>query len=253
MFDGEVCAVDAEGRTRFQDPQSALTSGKKDHLVYFIFDILFLDGFDLRSRPLAVRKAILESVLDGVKAPLAYVPHLESATEAKAVFAEACRRDLEGIVAKRLDRPYRAGRGPDWVKVKCRKSQEFVIVGYTSPDGGRVGFGALLLGVRGRDGGRLRYAGKVGTGFSDATRRTLAKELARTEVASPRFEGAPRMRDAVWVAPSRVCEVAFSCSGRATARCATRASSACAKTRGRATRSSKSPAPPSARPAARSR
>jgi len=226
VFDGEVCAVDAEGRTRFQELQHALSAGRMDDLVYFVFDLLFIDGFDVRDRPLAVRKAMLASILDGAAgtgAPLAYVKHIEGAEQAQAVFVEACRRGIEGIVAKRLDQPHRPGRTLDWIKVKCESRQEVVIVGYTKPGGARPGLGALLLGVNDGPragstgprpvyrppGGRLRYAGKVGAGFSARVLVDLARKLGKMTVPKPRVDGAPRVRDVTWVEPSLVCEVAF--------------------------------------------
>ncbi len=207
VFDGEICAIDDQGRTSFQALQDALSHGHTKNLVYFIFDLLFVDGFDLRDRPLAVRKAILESILEDVKLPLSFVRHLEGAKEAKAVLAEGCRRGLEGIVVKRLDRPHHAGRTPEWVKVKCKNEQEFVIVGYTKPKGQRGGLGALLLGAR--DGGKLRYVGKVGTGFSQETRASLTKILKNKVIDVPSVTEPPRMRDVVWVEPDVVCKVAY--------------------------------------------
>jgi bifunctional non-homologous end joining protein LigD len=213
VFDGEVCAVDDEGRTRFQDLQAALGSGKTGGLVYFVFDLLFVDGEDLRDQPLAERKARLATVLGKAKPPLAYVGHLEDPDEAHAVFTEGCKRGLEGLIAKRLDRPYRSGRSTDWLKIKCRNEEEFVIVGFTPPSGARTGIGALLLGAhaKGAKGGTapLTYAGKVGTGFNAVTLKMLGERLGKLAVDAPAVQGAPKMRDVTWVAPSLVCQVAF--------------------------------------------
>ena len=227
VFDGEVCALDEEGKPSFQRMQNALTG--KDDLVYFIFDLLFVDGFDVRDRPLEKRKAMLASILAGVKAPLSYVSHLEDGEE---LFALACQGGMEGVVAKKRGAPYVEKRTRDWLKIKCQRRQEMVIVGYTKPKGSRSGLGALLLGVHEDDG--LRYAGKVGTGFSAKTLAMLAKKLkplaiessaakkaltvaARpgTIVGSPLAGSrsasftAPRMKDATWVRPELVCEVTF--------------------------------------------
>jgi bifunctional non-homologous end joining protein LigD len=207
VFDGEICAIDDQGRTRFEALQDALSRDATAQLVYFIFDLLFIDGIDVRDRPFAVRKAMLESILDGVKSPLAFVRHFEGAKQAKTLLGEAARQGLEGLMVKRLDAPYRAGRGRDWLKVKCLNQQELVIVGFTKPSGSRDGLGALLLGVN--VGNELRYAGKVGTGFSDAVLRELSRRLAKLVTDKPAVVGAPRLRDATWVEPSLVCQVAF--------------------------------------------
>ncbi|MEO8875177.1 MAG: non-homologous end-joining DNA ligase, partial [Polyangiaceae bacterium] len=164
IFDGEICAIDEKGRTRFQELQNALSAKDDSALRYFVFDLLFVDGFDIRDRPLLVRKAILESILHDREAPLTFVTHLDSEKEIKKLFAHVCEQGLEGIIAKRRERPYVGGRGGDWVKVKCTHQQEMIIVGFTAPSGSRGGLGALLLGVQ--DQGEIRYVGKVGTGFS---------------------------------------------------------------------------------------
>jgi bifunctional non-homologous end joining protein LigD len=122
-------------------------------------------------------------------------------------FEEACKVGLEGIIAKRADLPHRSGRTPEWVKVKCQKRQELVIVGYTAPKGGRTGLGALLLGVH--EGKTLRYAGKVGTGFTEASLADLTRRLGAMKVDEPAVVGAPRMRDATWTKPELVAQVRF--------------------------------------------
>lgn len=207
VFDGEVCAVDAEGRTRFQDLQNALSEGAEDALQYFMFDLLFVDGFDIRDRPLLVRKAILESVLHGAKPPLVFLTHLDSKENITTLFKEVCRRGMEGLIAKKRERSYVRGRGGDWVKIKCLRRQELAIVGFTKPGGARSGFGALLLGVKEDDG--FRYVGKVGTGFSEKSLADLSKKLKKLVVPESAARGAPRMRDATWVKPALVCEVSF--------------------------------------------
>ncbi|MDB4947288.1 MAG: ATP-dependent ligase [Labilithrix sp.] len=206
VFDGEIAYVLEDGRTDFQKLQNAL-SGKDDErrLVYFIFDLLFYDGVDLRDQPLTARKDTLKTVLAGLSAPLKMGDHLTG--DGHALHAHACKMGLEGIIAKRSGRPYRAGRGPEWVKIKCQKRQELVIVGFTKPKGSRSGVGALLLGVQ--EGKQLRFAGKVGTGFTQASLTDLAKRLAPLVTKEPAVTGAPRMKDATWVAPELVCEVRF--------------------------------------------
>ncbi len=206
VFDGEIAYVMDDGRTDFQKLQNAL-SGAADasRLVYFVFDLLHYDGVDLTTEPLEVRKDKLRTILAGEGPPLKLGDHVRG--NGVEMFEQACKLGLEGIIAKRADKPYRAGRGPDWVKVKCQKRQEMVIVGSTAPKGKRTGIGALLLAVR--EGGAYRYAGKVGTGFSQASLDDLTKRLAKLTVKEPPVVGAPRMRDARWVKPELVCEVRF--------------------------------------------
>ncbi|MEA2753105.1 MAG: bifunctional non-ous end joining protein LigD [Myxococcales bacterium] len=206
VFDGEIAYVMEDGRTDFQKLQNAL-SGAADagRLVYFVFDLLHYDGVDLTGEPLEARKDKLRTILAGEGPPLKLGDHVQG--NGPEFFAQACKMGLEGIIAKRADKPYRAGRGPDWVKVKCQKRQEMVIVGSTAPKGKRTGIGALLLAVR--DGKTYRYAGKVGTGFSHASLDDLTKRLAKIEVKEPPVVGAPRMRDARWVKPELVAQVRF--------------------------------------------
>ncbi len=217
VFDGEVCALDDEGRPSFQKMQGAGKPGGDAHLVYFVFDLLFLDGFDVRNRPLEKRKAMLKSILAprqtkaaGPRAAtvLSYVSDVEG-EKAGDLLALACEHHAEGIVMKRKDRPHVPSRTRDWVKVKCGRRQELVIVGMTKPRGSRVAMGALLLGVH-DDEGELHYVGKVGTGFDDATLRTVQKKLAPLVTKESPASDAPRMKDATWVKPELVCEVSFS-------------------------------------------
>jgi bifunctional non-homologous end joining protein LigD len=206
VFDGEIAYVMSDGRTDFQQLQNAL-SGAADpgRLVYFVFDLLHYDGVDLRGEPLETRKAKLRTILAGEGPPLKMGDHMRG--DGRELLKRACAMNLEGLIAKRADRPYRPGRGPDWVKLKCHRRQEMVIVGFTTPTGQRSGIGALLLAVR--EGSRYRYAGKVGTGFSQASLDDLSRRLSPIVVDQPPVEGAPRLRDARWVAPELVCEVRF--------------------------------------------
>lgn len=208
IFDGEIAYVLDDGRTSFQKLQNTLgSSDAKEHgrLVYFVFDLLFYDGVDLTREPLATRKEKLRTILAGEKPPLKLSDDVK---DGDAFFREACKLDLEGIIGKRADLPYHAGRNADWIKVKCQKRQELVIVGFTPPKGGRKGIGALLLGVH--DGDVFRYAGKVGTGFSNATLAELAEKLGKLVVDEPPVVNAPRMKAATWVKPKLVAEVRFS-------------------------------------------
>ena len=206
IFDGEVAYVLPDGRTDFQHLQNSLTARRDDgHIVYFAFDLLHCDGEDLRAQPLRARKDRLRTILAGEAPPLMLGDHVDD--DGEVFFAHACKLGLEGIVAKRGDRPYVSGRGPDWVKVKCQRRQELVVCGFTAPRGSRTGIGALLLAVP--EGGELRYAGKVGTGFTAASLKDLATKLLTRVVDAPAVAGAPRMRDATWVKPELVCEVRF--------------------------------------------
>ena len=206
VFDGEIAYVMEDGRTDFQKLQNSLSGGAgAGRLVYFVFDLLHYDGVDLTGDPLEARKDKLRTILAGEGPPLKMGEHVRG--NGVAFFEQACKLGLEGIIAKRADKPYRAGRGPDWVKVKCQKRQEMVIVGSTAPKGARSGIGALLLAVR--EGDTYRYAGKVGTGFSHASLADLTKRLAKIEVKEPPVVGAPRMRDARWAKPQLVCQVRF--------------------------------------------
>lgn len=211
LLDGEAVVLDEHGVSSFGALQQALSAGDTGHLVYFAFDLLHLDGVDLTRSPLEERKEILARLLDGERTgTIRFSAHQRGL--GAALFREACAQHLEGLVSKRSGSLYRPGKGTDWVKTKCTNRQEVVIGGYTEPSGTRAGFGALLVGVseegdeRGR---RLRYAGKVGTGFSDTLLRKLRKRLAGLERRAPPFVDPPRERGVRWVEPELVAEVSF--------------------------------------------
>jgi bifunctional non-homologous end joining protein LigD len=209
LLDGEIVVLDRAGVSSFQALQQAEHLEKGRTLVYVAFDLLFLDGRDLRPLPLVERKARLAGVLESRRGRVRYSEHFD--VPGQRVYDRACRRGLEGIVAKRKDAPYTSGRGQGWLKVKCVARQELVIGGYTDPDGARAEFGSLLVGVHDRD-GRLVYAGRVGTGFDHATLKNLGARLRRLERrASPFSPEGPRppARGAHWVKPELVAEVAF--------------------------------------------
>jgi bifunctional non-homologous end joining protein LigD len=213
LLDGEVAVLAPDGTTSFQALQNALTESRGHDLAYFAFDLLHLDGYDLRGSTLLDRKEALAGVLSGNTSPMSqtlrFSDHVQGAGD--AFYSQACRLSLEGIISKRGDAPYRSGRGKDWLKVKCLKRQEFVIVGFTDPEGSRTGFGALLLGVH-DDQGKLVFAGKVGTGFNDQLLRDLRKRLGKIERKTPAFANPPRgaeARRSHWVEPELVGEVAF--------------------------------------------
>ncbi len=213
-LDGEIVVLDDKGRSSFRLLQQYLDRGRTGALVFVAFDLLTLDGTDLRDEPLAERRATLARLL-GEKARSASAKVRLSDTLEGAgdrLLKAACRAGLEGLIAKRSGDPYRSGRSKSWVKVKCEQRQEFVVVGFTLPRGSRAGIGALLLGVH-EEGARLRYAGAVGTGFSHQLLLDLRKQLEAMRVKTPPFpggdepSGAPR--DAHWVRPELLAEVSF--------------------------------------------
>jgi bifunctional non-homologous end joining protein LigD len=212
VLDGEAVVFAPDGRTDFQRLQNALKRGRASSgdAVLVAFDLLYLDGFDLREAPLEDRKGLLERILRGRDTgPVRYGDHLEAS--GSAVYERACEMGIEGVISKRRDRPYRPGRGKDWLKSKCIHEQEFVIAGYTAPSGSRRGFGSLLLGVNDEK-GELRYAGRVGTGFTDETLRDLADRLGKLERKTSPFAGAlpaAERRGVTWVRPELLAEVRF--------------------------------------------
>jgi bifunctional non-homologous end joining protein LigD len=207
MLDGEVVALDEHGASSFAALQGAFSNGRDAALIYYAFDLIFLEGADLRRLALRDRKARLKSLLrrtGGVDA-IRYVEHVETA--GAAVLESACRAALEGIVSKRLDGPYHSGRDRDWCKSKCRAGQEVIIGGWTTQQGQ---VRSLLVGVRRN--GELRYVGRVGTGFGRAAVRQLLPRLRALAVKRSPFEGpgAPRpAADIRWVKPQLVAEIEF--------------------------------------------
>jgi bifunctional non-homologous end joining protein LigD len=208
LLDGEVAIVRPDGRTSFQALQNAFGGGDRGHLVYFAFDLLFLNGDDLTALPLSERKARLARVLASPPPRIRFSEHFDE--EGADVLRRACGLELEGIVSKRRDEPYHAGRHPSWVKTKCVSRQEFVIGGFTDPEGKRQGLGALLVGYY--EGPNLRFAGKVGTGFTDRGARELRGRLDAIEQSSPPFTPRPPGwlgRHAHWAQPVLVAEIVF--------------------------------------------
>jgi DNA ligase D-like protein (predicted ligase) len=213
VLDGEVVAF-SDGQTRFAQLQQRMQVARPSAellrtvpVQYYLFDVLWVDGTDLRRQPLRERKQRLHQLLDFAD-PLRYTEHRVG--DGVGFYSEACRLGWEGLIAKRADAPYQAGRTKDWLKFKCENNQEFVIGGYTDPRGSRIGFGALLLGVYDSD-GQLVYAGKVGTGFNEQTLHRLHDELSKLEQdRSPFDRGSPRQAGVHWVKPRLVGQVGFS-------------------------------------------
>ncbi|HSU39149.1 MAG TPA: DNA ligase D [Polyangiaceae bacterium] len=212
-LDGEVVVLDERGVSNFQRLQNSLSEGQAGPLVFYVFDLLELDGTDYRNEPLTERKRVLAELWKrlppDVKRTLRLSDHVVG--KGPEFFEQACKLGVEGIVSKRADAPYRSGRGRDWLKVKCLKRQEFAIVGYTEPSGSRSHLGALLIAVNGPHG--FRYAGRVGTGFTAASLAELHRALAPlARDKPPDLENAPRGADARgvhWVEPKLAAEVAF--------------------------------------------
>ena len=208
-LDGEVVVLDEKGRTSFQALQNALSGEAPSTLSYFAFDLLYLDGFDLRGVTLAERKRVLQTLLADAPASLRYSEHF--AVPGADFLANVTALGLEGMVSKRADLRHAAGRGPAWQKIKVAQRETFAIGGFTDPEGSRHGFGALLLGTREPD-GALAYCGRVGTGFNDATLKSLTNTLAPLEQARTPFRNPPtgaEARGVHWVKPALFAEVSF--------------------------------------------
>ncbi|HEX6364126.1 MAG TPA: DNA ligase D, partial [Albitalea sp.] len=207
-LDGEIVVNDAHGVPDFNALQNAFDASRTERIRYHLFDLPFAEGHDLRDVPLAARRALLKQAL---AAPhderLAFSESFEARPE--ELLRNACRMRLEGVIGKRRDAPYVSRRAPTWIKLKCTHRQEFVVVGWTDPEGARVGIGSLLLGFHDAD-GRLRYAGKVGTGFDTRTLGALRKRLQSLQAARTALPAPPRGVRGHWVRPELVAEVSFS-------------------------------------------
>lgn len=211
VVDGEVVAFDGRrtsferlhGRLGLTDPDEALATGIP--VFYYVFDLLHLDGHDVRRLPLLTRKKLLRRAVR-FGDPLRFTTHRREAGE--AAFRAACERGDEGVIAKRASAPYAGGRSKDWLKFKCVRDQELVIGGWTDPKGSRAAFGALLLGYY--DDGTFVYAGKVGTGFDERTLRSLGRQLQDLEQpASPFGRNQVRERGVHWARPELVAQIGF--------------------------------------------
>ncbi|MDH6232944.1 bifunctional non-homologous end joining protein LigD [Mesorhizobium soli] len=208
IFDGEVVVLESNGISSFSALQAALSDGRGERLVYYVFDLLFLNGEDLRSEPLKERKERLRQLLgenagDGI---LRYSEHFLQ--PGQTMLTHACRMGLEGIVSKRASAPYRSGRTGDWLKAKCTLRQEFVILGYLPSEKRGRDLRSLVVGCN--DDGKLVSAGHVGTGFNGKNAKDLQQKLDNLEVASAPISGpAAKEKGVVWVKPELVAEIEF--------------------------------------------
>ncbi len=211
IADGEIVAFDdglssfsrLQERWGISEPEAARASGVAVYL--YLFDLLYLDGYRLTKLTLRARKRVLNSAFQ-FSDPLRFTAHRNEAGE--AYHREACRKGWEGVIAKRASSPYAGKRSRQWQKLKCFNQQEFVIGGYTDPEGQRIGFGALLVGYY--EGGDLRYAGRVGTGFDEDQLRDLHATMAAQEQRKPAFADEDVYERGVhWIRPELVAEVAF--------------------------------------------
>ncbi len=212
IVDGEIVVLDAEGRSDFGALQAMIKEKQAIEPAYFAFDLPYCDAVDLRETPLVDRKKRLEELLKRSKlSPRVNLSeHIEG--EGSAVIEKACSMSLEGIVSKRADSPYVSKRDSSWLKSKCGQRQEFVVIGYTDPQGARSGFGSLLLGYH-DDKKHLLYAGRVGTGFDQKLLKQTTAELKQLEQDEPATDEPPPARErahAHWVKPQLVAEVTFS-------------------------------------------
>jgi bifunctional non-homologous end joining protein LigD len=211
LLDGEVVVLADDGTTSFADLQAAFQEGVRRPLTYFVFDLLHLDGHNLRGLPLIERKALLALLLHSAGEFVRLSEHLEGGGE--TIFRKACDLQAEGIISKRAQAKYISGRTNDWLKVKCIREQEFVIGGFTLPSKGHAGIhgvGALLLGYY-DNADKLIYAGRTGTGFTEKTHKLLRTQLEKLRRTTSPFANPPSeaRKGAIWVAPQLVAQVRF--------------------------------------------
>jgi bifunctional non-homologous end joining protein LigD len=210
-LDGEVAAIDVDGNISFQLLQNAMKLGQDTKLVYLIFDLMYLNGYDLTDMPLIKRKELLQTLLANQPETSSIKYSNHAIGPANAIFKQACLQGQEGIIVKNAQAAYVQARSNDWLKVKCGMRQEFVVAGYTDPAGSRDKFGALLLGTY-DEAGKLIYAGRVGTGFNQDSLKEVADKFAGLAVSKTSFLNPPQGLDAVgvhWLKPKLVAEVKF--------------------------------------------
>ncbi|MDR7105989.1 bifunctional non-homologous end joining protein LigD [Pseudomonas sp. PvR086] len=210
-LDGEMVVADEQGVPDFQALQNAFDAGRSASIVYYLFDLPYLNGVDLREVPVEARRAALATVLKPNENPLLRFSDTFNESP-EALLDSVCKMHMEGLIGKRLGSPYVSRRSSDWIKLKCKHRQEFIVVGFTDPKGSRSAFGALLLGLHDRDSGELRYAGKVGTGFSEASLKRLYEQLKPLQAKKPPVVNPPTGVEAKgvhWLKPVLLAEVAF--------------------------------------------
>ncbi|TIM15428.1 MAG: DNA ligase D [Mesorhizobium sp.] len=208
LIDGELVVETSAGASDFSALQADLSEGRSDRFHFYVFDLLHLDGYDLRDVALIKRKELLEKIIGSNSGIISYSGHFEE--DGVLVLRHACRLSLEGIVSKLRDAPYRAGRSKNWVKSKCSARQEFVVAGFIPSTTSRKAIGSLVLGVY--DHGKLHHVGRVGTGYTAAVAESLFKKLERMRVPSSPFDerlSAEEARQVRYVRPDLVAEVEF--------------------------------------------
>ena len=212
IADGEIVAFDGDVTSfsrlqgRMQNAQPNAVQVAAVPVYFYLFDLIWFDGYDLSDLPLVARKSLLRDAL-AFEDPIRFSEHLEE--DGESAFRAACEKGWEGILAKRAASPYTHGRAKDWLKFKCSKEQEFVVIGWTEPRGGRSGLGALLVGYH--EDGELRFGGKVGTGFNEQTLTTLSARLRRLERSTSPLRDTKgiAVKGVHWVRPQLVAQVGF--------------------------------------------
>jgi len=208
LIDGELVVETDAGASDFSALQADLSDGRTDRFVFYVFDLLYLDGYDLRRLPLVERKQLLERIVGPRAGMVRYSSHFEE--QGSLVLTHACRLSLEGIVSKKRDARYRSGRGKDWIKSKCSARQEFVIAGYVPSSTSRKAIGSLVLGYY--DNGKLKHVGRVGTGFTASLAEDLYRRLERIRIPSSPFAEkltAEEAKQVRYVRPENVAEIEF--------------------------------------------
>ncbi|WP_103308087.1 MULTISPECIES: DNA ligase D [unclassified Pseudomonas] len=210
-LDGEMVVANEQGVPDFQALQNAFEAGSSGKIAYYLFDVPYLNGMDLRNVPVQERRAALAAVLEPNESPLLRFSDAFEETP-EALLNSACQMQMEGLIGKRVGSTYVSRRSNDWIKLKCKNRQEFVVVGFSDPKGARSAFGALLLGLHDTDSGQLRYAGKVGTGFNETTLKSIYQQLRPLETKKAAVVNPPTGYEAKgvhWLEPTLLAEVAF--------------------------------------------
>ncbi|WP_413791055.1 MULTISPECIES: DNA ligase D [unclassified Pseudomonas] len=210
-LDGEMVVANEQGVPDFQALQNAFEAGSSGQIAYYLFDVPYLNGMDLCKVPVQERRAALAAVLEPNESPLLRFSDAFEETP-DALLNSACQMQMEGLIGKRVGSAYVSRRSSDWIKLKCKRRQEFVVVGFSDPKGARNAFGALLLGLHDTDSGQLRYAGKVGTGFNETTLKSIYQRLLPLETKKAAVVNPPTGYEAKgvhWLEPTLLAEVAF--------------------------------------------